>query len=192
MNLNEWSQAAIEQAARNIGAFRTVNGKRRRISSSGQLKSSLGFTIAESADGDILIKFTSSMFYAAFVQQGVNGTEVPQGSPFSFKEGTKMIPVGDASESWGIRKWMKDKPIRLRDPNTGEFVPAMKEIERGKRKGQMMDMKQKAAFGIARSIKRRGIVPMPFMTEGINDLIDKLPSAIGVTIEAKLDNMLKQ
>jgi hypothetical protein len=190
MNLNEWSQAAIEQAARNIGAFRTVNGKRRRISSSGQLKSSLGFTIAESADGDILIKFTSSMFYAAFIQQGVNGTEVSHGSPFSFKEGTKMIPVGDASESWGIRKWMKDKPIRLRDPNTGAFVPAMKEIERGKRKGQMMDMKQKAAFGIARSIKRRGIVPMPFMTEAINDLIDKLPSAIGVTIEAKLDNML--
>jgi len=183
MNIQDWSKEVVEQAQRNIGAFRTVNGKRRRISSSGALKESLGYLVIEK-NGKISIAFKSKLFYAAFIQSGVNGTEINHGSIYSFKEGGKMIPTGNvkggtSDETWGIRKWMREKPMRLRD-KSGSYIKATEKAKRS------------AAFAIAISLKKKGIAPMPFMSEAIMDTMDKHGIPLADFIEDAMSNSLKK
>ena len=89
-----------------------------------------------------------------------------------------------------ILKWMKAKPLRLRDPLTGKFVKATEKITRGKNKGKTRDNRKSAAFGIARSIRRKGIEPTYFMDDAILDGIDKLEDIMGEFIEVKIDEAL--
>ena len=105
--LNNWSKSVQENAMRNVGAFRTVNGKRRRIDSSGRLRNSLGYLVVEEK-GRVVIKFTSTVEYAAFVEQGVSGTEKKYDTPFSY--GSKMPPIEP------ILQWIKDHKRGLMSP----------------------------------------------------------------------------
>ena len=165
--LEKWSKEVVERAQRNIGATRNVNGKSRRIDSSGRLRKSLGFTISEKS-GKTTIKFTSSTNYAAFINEGVSGTEKKYHTRFSFK--SKQPPAKS------ILEYMRNKPLRLRDAKTGSFIKATEA------------RKKSAAFAIARNIKRKGIAPTYFMDEAILEGIDTLDDTLAKMIDIELDN----
>jgi len=60
-----------------------------------------------------------------------------------------------------ILRWMKVKPIRLRDPETGSFI---KQTESGLRS---------AAFLIARAIKKKGIASLKYYEIAYKDTLPK-------------------
>jgi len=171
--LDKWGADVVEAAQRNIGAFRTVRGKRRRTDTTGTLRKSLGYLLAYEGD-KIIYKFTSDVEYAAYINKGVSGIKKKYPTRFSFKGGD--MPSKGHVDS--IMKWMKAKPLRLRDPETGSFVKSTEA------------RKKSAAFGIARSIRRKGIEPTYFMDDAILDGIDKLEDIMGEFIEVEIDEAL--
>jgi len=164
-----WAKQVIERAQRNIGANRRVNGKSRRIESSGSLRKSLGYKVIKNGD-NVTIEFTSKMKYAAFVNKGVSGLNKRYPTKFSFKNEN---PSKEHVKS--IENWMRSKPLKLRDPKTGQFVSS----SQSKRKS--------AAFAIARSIKKKGIAPTYFMDDAVLDGIDDLDSIVADIMEINIE-----
>lgn len=181
MSLINWGNDVVEAAQRNIGAFRTVNGKKRRIDNTGTLRKSLGYLAKFDANGNATILFRSMVEYGVYLEYGVKGTESGKehDTGFSFKKGTKMVPPGDESEKWGIRAWMKSRPLRIRNAK-GEFVKATEA------------RKQSLAFAIAVNIKKHGIAPSRFMRDAIESKLDDLPNEyIGIMTD-RINEMIKE
>ncbi len=119
----------------------------------------------------------NSLFYGAFVDQGVKGhgrgdwtpwepksQQAPQ-SPFSFK-------------SWGpppdeFRDWIKLKGIQTRNPKTGRFM---------KRKT--------SAFLMARSAGRFGMKPTLFMTDALAKTLPQFRIDIGLAIHKDVQTFM--
>lgn len=104
------------------------------------------------------VSFGSPLPYAAFIHWGVNGTRKNQNAPYSFK--TKQPPSGP------ILEWMKAKPVRLRDAS-GKFV---KKTE---------SRLKSAAFLIARSIKRQGIVGLKYYSVALESIVPQYRDELG-------------
>ena len=104
------------------------------------------------------VSFGSPLPYAAFIHWGVNGTRKNQNAPYSFK--TKQPPSGP------ILEWMKAKPVRLRDAS-GKFV---KKTE---------SRLKSAAFLIARSIKRKGIVGLKYYSVALESIVPQYRDELG-------------
>lgn len=136
--LHEMAEEVNLAAKRELGS-RKIGKNRNYGVASGSLQRSLSFTV----DGERVL-FGSPLPYAKFVHWGVNGTKKKRGAPYSY---TNKMPPIDA-----ILKWMKVKPVRLRDSN-GKFIKQTDQALRS------------AAFMIARSIKRNGIAGL-FYYEG--------------------------
>jgi len=139
--LNDFGQSVVERAQRNIGSTRTVNGKKRRIDSSGQLRKSLMFKVKETK-GRVIFTFGAkgaASKYADVVEDGRR--------PGKF-------PPPDA-----IKQWIKDKPIRLRDTNTNKFIKSTE--------AKINSL----AFLIGRSIKIKGIPGTKFFENALQDEI---------------------
>ena len=113
--------------------------------------------------------------YAIFIHEGVNGTRVQRGSEFSYRD--KQPPLE------AIREWMRVKPIRLRDPKTGEFV---------KQTEEKLDA---AAFMIGRSIKVNGIPGVPYFKNSMSNVLPKweerLLDAMQEDVELAMYNALQ-
>ena len=85
--IQQFGSDVVEKAMQNLGAYRTVKGKKRRAVPSDNLIKSLGYYY-NSKKG--LLEFFakgSASNYADFVEKGVNGTRSGVGSPYSFKSG---------------------------------------------------------------------------------------------------------
>lgn len=112
--------------------------------------------------------------YAIYIHEGVNGTQIKRGSPFSFRD--KQPPIS------AIREWMATKPIRLRDPNTGAFIK------------QTEEKLNAAAFNIARGIKRKGIPGVPYFENSAKANFkkwgDKLADAMAEDLEIAMFNTI--
>jgi len=94
----------------------------------------------ESTESQILSKI-ESLHYADYIDKGISQGKRPPSSE--------------------ILKWIKNKPVRLRD-RLGKFV-------------RLTDAKQKSlAFAISRSIGEFGIRPTNFISNAIDDAIKKL------------------
>ena len=102
--LNAFAQRVLQQAQLELGAYRTENGKRRRIDSTGTLRNSL--------PGSYSIKVMPNSMSLKFFEDNdawkTYGYVVDKG-----RNPGKMPPV-DA-----IKKWIRQKPLRLRDLETG-------------------------------------------------------------------------
>ena len=98
--LNEFGERVSKLAKINIGATRTVNGKRRRIDNSGDLRKSIRY--------DVEVFKNSVGFY---IEMEAYGKYVDQG-----RKPGKGIPVET------LKQWIKSKPVRLRDLKTGSFI----------------------------------------------------------------------
>jgi hypothetical protein len=153
--LYKFKSAVVQKARQNLGTRRigkntSYGGTKRR-----NLQNSL-YGDVNKEDGDI--SFGSMAPYAKYIHYGVSGTKKKRrDTPFSY--GNKMPPV-DA-----IAKWMKVKPVRLRDAN-GSFVKATPEKLKG------------AAFGIAKKIQEKGIPGLAFYDESFDMVYPKHESKI--------------
>ena len=111
------------------------------------------------------VSFGSPLPYAAFIHWGVNGTRKNRNAPYSFR--SKQPPMEP------ILQWMKAKPVRLRDAS-GKFVK------------QTESRLRSAAFLIARSIKRNGIVGLRYYTVALESIVPQYREELGQALAQDL------
>jgi len=111
------------------------------------------------------VSFGSPLPYAAFIHWGVNGTRKNQNAPYSFR--SKQPPSGP------IMEWMRAKPVRLRDAS-GKFVK------------QTESRLKSAAFLIARSIKRKGIVGLRYYSVALETIVPQYREELGEALAQDL------
>lgn len=165
--LNEFGLEVVEQAQLELGTVRNVGGRKVRRVASGDLKKNLYHRVFV-RKGKVRIAFDAkgkASKYGIFVHEGVNGTRVNHGSPYSFK--SNMVNVG------AIESWMKVKPVRLRKTminqygqKVSQFVPNTEENRKS------------AAIAIAKSVARKGIFPLPFFKLAAENVYPKYEKKI--------------
>ncbi len=165
----------LNNAARRVLGRRTIGKNKTYGEASGALRKSLKY---EAKGGKVM--FGSPLPYAQFIYWGVNGTEQKRGSPYSY--GSKQPPI-DA-----IKKWMRVKPLRLRDKD-GRFISQQsRTITRGKNKGKATDPMDGAAFLIARSIKKKGIASLKYYEKAYDETIKKAENKLSEAFAKDLFN----
>lgn len=165
--MKKFGQEVVEKAMLNLGVYRTVKGKKRRAVASDTLRKSLSFYYDGRSSKIQFFAKGKAANYAPVVEYGR-------------RKGAKMPPI-DA-----IVKWMKIKPIRIRDKN-GKIVKQTPSLIRSK------------AFTIARGIARNGIPPLFYWREAVNDTIiefqsefeEVLMKEINLVIEDNLQKKIK-
>jgi hypothetical protein len=154
----------VDASRRELGTRRVGKNKNYGVATR-DLQKSLSFKLKK-GKGKVqaveLMATGKASRYAAFMHWGVNGTQVRRGSPYSYRD--KQPPIS------AVREWMKVKPVRLRDPKTGEFI---KQTERGL---------NSAAFLIARSIKRKGIEGVRYFVNGFEWAMNKHGDTVAETL----------
>jgi len=165
--LQKFGTRVVKLARINLGASKMIEGKKRVTNNSGALSSSLGFQLKQkrSSGGKYAsgfdLEFTSSMDYAAFMEQGVKGSESTKpsakNSPFKFKG--KNVAKGV------IMEWIETKPIRFRDLGTGQFK------SRGNTPEQKKSAKKTQAFLIGRGIATKGLSARNYFKDAIEKAI---------------------
>ena len=128
----------------NIGATRTVNGKRRRIDNTGTLRKSLDYGYKVSKNS-----------FSFFIEMEEYGEWVDKG-----RKAGKGVPPKE------IFKWIKQKPIRVRDLKTNSFVK------------QTESRIKSLAFLINRKIKNEGIAATNFLSEPFEKKFKELPEEL--------------
>ena len=98
--LDDFGARVVKLSKINIGATRTVSGKKRRTDNSGKLRKSIKH--------DIDVFKNSFGFY---IEMEDYGKWVDKG-----RKPGKGMPVRE------LMQWIKSKPIRLRDLKTGSFI----------------------------------------------------------------------
>lgn len=140
--IEDFAQRVIERAQRNLGATRTIKGKKVRRVSTGTLKDSLTYTIKNKAR-------STEMIFGASGRAKYYGDIIEEGR----KPNSRMPPIEP------IMEWMRQKPVRLKGPKGG-FIRTTPKAMRA------------AAFAIAKAIGERGIVGIHFMTEAIEEELE--------------------
>jgi hypothetical protein len=190
--MNDFGQEVVEKAMLNLGVYRTVNGKKTRAVASDTLRKSLAFRYDNKYKRIDFFAKGKASDYGDFVEQGVNGTRSSVNSPYSFKSGSG----GGGGKGMGtmqtaIYNWMKVKRIQPREPN-GSF----KKFKTPKAKEAAMEG---MAFNIMRAIRRRGIPPLFYYRDAVNEtlvdfndkFIEVLKSEITIAIEENLSGTIK-
>ena len=190
--MNEFGQEVVEKAMLNLGVYRTVNGKKRRAVASDTLRKSLAFRYDNKYKRIDFFAKGKASDYADFVEQGVNGTQRGVNSPYSFRSGSGSGGgSGMGTMQKAIYDWMKVKRIQPREPNG-----AFKKFKTPKAKEAAMEG---MAFNIMRAIRRRGIPPLFYYRDAVNEtLVDfndrfmaALKSEITIAIEENLAGKIK-
>lgn len=156
--LEQFGSRVVDLAKINLGASYTergANGRtyRKRIDSSGTLRRSVGYELnMRSEDG----RFTQGNIVFSMAKHGI---WVDQG-----RKPGKGIPQKP------LMDWIKKKPLRIRDLETGAFVKAT-------------DARIKSmAFLISRNAKRKGIKPTNFFTQPFESEYEKLGAALASAV----------
>lgn len=142
--VNSIADDVVERAQLNLGATRTINGKKRRRVASGRLKDGLSYK-------------NLTRYNMPVVQFGVKDNELKKYADvieFGRRKGARQ-PPSDA-----ILEWMRIKPIRIRDKDGG-FIKATEA------------KKRQVAYLIARSIGENGIDGIYYYREAIRDVLEK-------------------
>lgn len=141
--LDQFGSEVVERAARNLGAYRTIDGKRRRRVASGRLKSDLTFKIKSRYNNPIISFTTKSREtgqYADVIEYGRKPNSTPP-------------PIAP------ILKWIEIKGIRPRNEKGG-FV---KNTE---------SARLSMARAISKSIGRKGIKGIMYYNDAVRDTLD--------------------
>ena len=191
--MNDFGQEVVEKAMLNLGVYRTVNGKKRRAVASDTLRKSLAFRYDNKYKRIDFFAKGKASDYADFVEQGVNGTQRSVNSPYSFRSGSGGGSGGSGMGTMqkAIYDWMKVKRIQPREANG-----AFKKFKTPKAKEAAMEG---MAFNIMRAIRRRGIPPLFYYRDAVNETLvdfnDKfmaaLKSEITIAIEENLAGTIK-
>jgi len=177
--LQKFGARVVKLARINLGAARMIDGKKRVTDNTGALRNSLGFRLRQkrTSSGRFAsgfdIEFTSSVDYAPFMEQGVQGSESTRPSarksPFKFK--SKNLPKGV------MAGWIESKPIRLRDLGTGQFT---KNTE---------SAKKQLAFVLGRTIATKGLSARHYFKDAVEIAI---PQNGGEVAVAMANDFIKQ
>ena len=144
--LEEIADEVIEVAQKNLGAYRSMKGANGKTYRRRAVASG---TLKNSLGYSIKkIGGTSSIVFSAGGKAKQYYLAVNNGRA----KGTML-------SSQAIENWMRIKPIRLRGAKG--FI---KQTPKGM---------ARAAFAIAKSIKKRGIEPFPYYTDAINEVLEK-------------------
>ena len=166
--LGRFAEDVNNAAKRELGSRRI--GKNRSYGvASRSLQKSLTYQIKGGR-----VSFGSPLPYAAFIHWGVNGTRKNRNAPYSFKYENPSRKHVDA-----IEQWMKVKPVRLQAVGGG-FIK-----KKGPKGG---DRVRSAAFLIARSIKRKGIVGLRYYSVALESIVPQYRDELG---EALAQDLLK-
>lgn len=175
--LAQYANAFIGEAVRNINENGSV--------SKGTMASDLEFQVTRNgASYEIAIGYPTTSpasEYYDFQNKGVNGTKRPQSSPYSFKTAypsRKMVTE--------ILEWMKTANISSRNEDQKQSLSKLQ----SKRKS-MAEAQEDTAYGIAMSIKRKGIKPTRFFDDAITatfnkDFINVLGKALAADVSLKI------
>lgn len=157
-----FGESIVARAQRNLGATRTVKGKKRRAVATGTLKNSLSY-VNLSRNGKIVLQFTAK------------GVAKSYADPVEFGRGKNKTPPPVSA----IEAWIKQKPIRLQDKKKGGFAKMTPQKIRS------------AAFAIARKIGKDGIEPVRYYRDAIEGELDErgdeFYAAIKKDIELRLN-----
>lgn len=141
-------------------------------------------------DGGVKVQILASGDYWAFIDEGVDGTEVKHGSPYSFK--------GKFAKPKAIEKWIKaealnpQKIIAEIELKRKGLSKTNRTLSRPKKKLSFNEAAKRLSFIIGRSIAKKGIEPKPFIDKVINEvrlkeLTDSLSEVMGREITGQLD-----
>ncbi len=155
--LDEFGERVTRLAKINIGATRTVKGKKRRIDNSGRLRESLGYGVEV---------FKNS--FGFHIEMEKYGEFVDKG-----RKPGKGIPPAE------LMKWIKSKPIRLRDLKTGSFIK------------ETPSRLNSLAFLINRKIKRHGIAATNFLSDPFSAEFKKLPDELIEAFGLDVDSFIE-
>lgn len=142
--LKDFGASVVDRAKTNVGAYRRVKGRQIRRVSTMALKNSLSYSINDNGKGKVTLKFFAKGPAAKYAAVIEDGR----------RPGKKAPPIDV------IEKWIADKPLRMRDTKTGAFVKTTPARVRS------------AAFLIARSIGKKGIMGIKFFEEALNNEIE--------------------
>ena len=165
--INKFGADVVEKAMQNLGAYRTVKGKKRRAVASDTLRKSLSYYYNARRNKIEFFAKGEASKYADVVEYGR-------------RPNSKQPPVE------AIIQWMKIKPIKVRSMD-GKIVK------------QTPERIKSAAFNIARAIGKRGIPPLFYWRDAVNEMIDiyepqfaeALSNELGILIEDQLPNVIK-
>ena len=162
--LDNFGENVSRLAKINVGANRVVKGKRRRIDNTGKLRKSIDYTLKVSKN--------NTSFEFAMVMEDY-GEWVDKG-----RKAGKGIPPNE------LYKWIKSKPIRVRDLKTKSFVK------------QTESRIKSLAFLINRKIKKEGIAATNFLSEPFQkefkDLPRELQEAFALDVEEFIEFSLDE
>jgi len=163
--LEEIADEVIEVAQKNLGAYRSVKGANGKTYRRRAVASG---TLKNSLGYSIKkIGGTSSIVFSAGGKAKQYYLAVNNGR----SKGTMPPPQA-------IENWMRIKPIRLRGAKG--FI---KQTPKGM---------ARAAFAIAKSIKKRGIEPFPYYTDAINEVLEKRLPYITEEITRQIDLKIQE
>jgi len=190
--LDDFGKGVVESAVSNIRIIRRVGGKSRRTTATGTLEKSLTYEVQRKGKKTTIgfLARGAGAKYADFIEQGVNGTERNQNSPYSFRG--NPIPVTP------IYKWIKAKKIKPRnvdDPNVrkrSQFTSAEKESKKRGKQLTQEDLLRSMAARMAKSISRKGIEGIHYFEEALETELDKRGPEFIETISAIIDEVLEQ
>lgn len=158
--LNNFASEVVNQAKQNLAR----DGK----NVTGDLANSLGYSLTINPNS-----FTLNIMmeqYGIYQDQGVDGIEVKQNRPFTFR---KTPRVKSPTMMEGLTKWVKNKGIQFRGKN-GRFLTY-----------------NQTAFMLRNSIRRKGIKPSLFFTKPFENAFDKLPDEIVEAFALDVENFME-
>lgn len=153
--LDIFAERVVKLSRINIGKTK----KGRKIRNTGRLAKSIGIEVAMFKNGNFSLAFEMEDY----------GENVDAG-----RKPGKGIPVKE------LLSWIKSKPIRLRDLETGKFLKTTKSRLNG------------LAFVINRKIKKEGIKATNFFTDPLEKEFKKLPDEIAKKFSLDLDTFIEE
>lgn len=165
--LRSFAEDVNNAAKRELGSRRIGRNRSYGVTSRRSLQKSLSYKIGEGR-----VAFGSPLPYAGFLHWGVNGTRKSQGAPYSYRFETPSRKHVDS-----IVQWMKNKPVRLQAVGGG-FIK-----KKGPRGG---DRVRSAAYLIARSVKRKGIVGLRYYNVALESVLPQYQAELGEALALDL------
>lgn len=140
--IDEFAQAVVDRAKRELSVTRRVRGRNVRRVSTGSLRDSLTYSLKPKARSMELVFGASGKAkkYADIIEEGR-------------RPNSKQPPVE------AIEKWMRDKPVRLRGPQGG-FIKESDSVRRA------------IAKRIARSIGIKGIEGIKYFETALTEELE--------------------
>jgi hypothetical protein len=180
--LHAFAKEVVRRAKLELGTKKRIkynDGKtaNRRMVSSGNLQSSIGYVITAGGVHSALEFFMAS--YGKYLDAGVSGRKfkVQGGSPYSYQNAYSMK---SNAHQMSILKWMNKRRIKVRDPETGSFVK------------QTDANRKNLAWVIARKVKDRGLPKTEFFTKGLEELYADLPAQLQFIVAEEIEKMIDE